>query len=155
MWYIKLCINQLQFGSASTQLLFFHYLGRPFYDSSIVSHWIGALGIRGKSEISKCCKANVYLPHTGNLLEVIDCFCEILQILQGRKSVEGSESYWPSHSETSFAIDPAVPTASPYPVVNLPPTEMYIAAAAAAMIIAVAIIGALILISLRKRPLKS
>jgi hypothetical protein len=64
----------------------------------------------------------------------------------------GSESYWPSYSETSFAVDPAAPTASPYPVVNLPPTEMYIAAAAAAIIVAIAIGFAITILMLRKRP---
>ena len=67
----------------------------------------------------------------------------------------GSESYYPSYSETSFAVDSAAPTASPYPVVNLPPTEMYIAAAAAAIIIAIAIATALILLRLRKQPKSS
>jgi hypothetical protein len=64
----------------------------------------------------------------------------------------GSNSYWPSSSETSFAVDPAAPTASPYPVVNLPPTEMYFAISTVAIIIAIAIIGALIMLMLRKRP---
>jgi outer membrane protein assembly factor BamB len=64
----------------------------------------------------------------------------------------GSESYWPSHSETSFAVDAAAPTASPYPIVNLPPTEMYFAISTIAIIIVIAIIGALIMLTLRKRP---
>jgi len=61
----------------------------------------------------------------------------------------GSESYWPSSAETSFAVDPAAPTASPYPVVNLPPTETYFAISAVAIIVAIAIVG---LLMLRKRP---
>jgi hypothetical protein len=64
----------------------------------------------------------------------------------------GTNGYWPSYSETSFVVDPAAPTASPYPVVNLPPTEMYIGAAAAAIIVAIAIVGVLILTAVRKRP---
>jgi hypothetical protein len=64
----------------------------------------------------------------------------------------GSESYWPSSSETSFAVDPAPPTPSPYPVVNLPPTDVYIAAATAAIIIAIAIVGVILAVMLRKRP---
>jgi hypothetical protein len=64
----------------------------------------------------------------------------------------GNNGYWPSYSETSFAVDPAAPTASPYPVVNLPPTEMYFAASTAAIIIAIAIVGAVIVLMLRKRP---
>ena len=31
-------------------------------------------------------------------------------------SFVGSESYWPSHAITSFVVDSAAPTASPYPV---------------------------------------
>jgi hypothetical protein len=46
----------------------------------------------------------------------------------------------------------AAPTASPYPVVNLPPMEMYITAAAAAIIIAIAIGFAITILVLRKRP---
>jgi hypothetical protein len=64
----------------------------------------------------------------------------------------GTNGYWPSYSETSFAVDPAAPTASPYPVVNLPPTETYFAISTVAIIIAIAIIGALIMLMLRKRP---
>jgi hypothetical protein len=64
----------------------------------------------------------------------------------------GSESYYSSAQETSFAVDSATATAPPQPVTAQPPTEMYIAAAAVAMIIAIAIVGALILISVRKRP---
>ena len=64
----------------------------------------------------------------------------------------GSESYWPSYAETSFAVDPATPTASPIPVTTLPPTEMYILGAGIAIIAAIAIVGALILIAVKKRP---
>ncbi len=65
----------------------------------------------------------------------------------------GSNSYYPSSDETVFAVDPCSPTASPYPVANnpLPSTEMYIGAAAAAIIIAIAIVGVLIVLMLRKR----
>jgi hypothetical protein len=65
---------------------------------------------------------------------------------------DGTKGYWPSSSETTFAVNPAAPTASPYPVTTLPPTEMYIAAAAIAIIIAVAIVGAVVVLMLRKRP---
>ena len=67
-------------------------------------------------------------------------------------SFGGSESYWPSNSETSFAVDPAAATASPYPVTVLPPTEMYIAAVGAAIIVAIAIVGVILAMMLRKRP---
>jgi hypothetical protein len=66
-------------------------------------------------------------------------------------SFAGSESYYSSSAETSFyASDPA-PTASPYPQISLPPTEMYIAGAAIAIIIAIAIVGVVILMAVKKR----
>ncbi len=65
---------------------------------------------------------------------------------------DGSESYWPSSSETSFSVDAANPTPSPVPEIVLPPTEMYIAAAAVAIIIAIAIVGLVIVTMIRKRP---
>jgi outer membrane protein assembly factor BamB len=64
----------------------------------------------------------------------------------------GTESYWPSNSETSFAVDPAAPTASPYPVTVLPPTEMYFTISTVAIIIAIAIVGAVVVLMQRKRP---
>jgi hypothetical protein len=64
----------------------------------------------------------------------------------------GSNSYWPSTAETSFAVDPVAPTAAPQPEISLPPTEMYIGAATAAIIIAIAIVGVVMVLMLRKRP---
>jgi hypothetical protein len=64
----------------------------------------------------------------------------------------GSESYYPSNAETHFTASDTAPTASPYPTVNLPPTEMYIAAAAVAIIVAIAIVGVLMLMAIKKRP---
>jgi outer membrane protein assembly factor BamB len=64
----------------------------------------------------------------------------------------GSQSYYPSNAEAHFYASTPAPTASPYPVVNLPPTEMYFAISTVAIIIAIAIIGALIMLMLRKRP---
>jgi outer membrane protein assembly factor BamB len=66
-------------------------------------------------------------------------------------SFEGTHGYYPSHSETSFTVDPA-PTTSPNPTVNLPPTETYFAISTIAIIIAIAVVGAAIVILLRKRP---
>src|SRR5665647_192485 len=54
-------------------------------------------------------------------------------------SFAGSKAYWPSHAVTSFAVDPAAATSTSQPEIILPPTEMYIGAAAAAIIIAIAI----------------
>jgi outer membrane protein assembly factor BamB len=64
----------------------------------------------------------------------------------------GSESYYPSSAETSFTASTPAATASPYPVVTLPPTEMYFAASTVAIIIAIAIVGAVLLLAVRKRP---
>jgi hypothetical protein len=66
----------------------------------------------------------------------------------------GSESYWPSASETAFAVDPAapIPTPASLPASNIATTTdlmIYIAVAAIAIIVAIAIATVLIL---RKRP---
>jgi len=60
-------------------------------------------------------------------------------------SFAGSQSYYPSHAETSFAVSAAAPTASPIPVAAQPPTEMYFAASTVAIIIAIALATILIL----------
>jgi hypothetical protein len=65
-------------------------------------------------------------------------------------SFAGSESYWPSHAVTSFAVDPAAPTPTPAPAAQpLPPIETYFIVAIVLIVIAIAIVGILIL---RKRP---
>ena len=61
----------------------------------------------------------------------------------------GSESYWPSHALTSFVVDSPQATPSPYPLVSIPPTEMYILGTGIAIIAAIAIVTLLIL---KKRP---
>ena len=65
---------------------------------------------------------------------------------------EGSESYWPSYAETSFAVDSPAPTPSPHAETVLPPTEMYFAASTAAIIVAIAIGFAITILVLKKRP---
>jgi hypothetical protein len=67
-------------------------------------------------------------------------------------SFGGSESYWSSDSETAFTVDSAGPTPVPQPEISLPPTEMYIGAAAAAIIVAIVIGFAVTILVLRKRP---
>jgi hypothetical protein len=63
-------------------------------------------------------------------------------------SFAGSESYWPSHAVTSFAVDPA-PTAAPTPEpIVIPDYTLAIVGTGIAMILAVAIATILIL---RKR----
>ncbi len=66
-------------------------------------------------------------------------------------SFGGSESYWPSHAETSFIVDQAAATPSPQAQLVLPPTEMYITAGVIAIIVAIVIVGAVNLIAIRKR----
>jgi hypothetical protein len=67
-------------------------------------------------------------------------------------SFAGSESYWPSRSEASFAVDPAAPTASPYPEITVPNNDIYIIGMGVAIIIVIAIVGAILLMAIRKRP---
>lgn len=57
----------------------------------------------------------------------------------------GSESYWPSKAHTAFVVSDLEATASPYPEIALPPTEMYFVGSTIAIIIAIAIVGLLIL----------
>ncbi len=64
----------------------------------------------------------------------------------------GSTSYYSSSAETAFVVEDA-PTPSPNAeTVQPPPTEMYITGATAAIITAIAIVGALILLTVKKRP---
>jgi hypothetical protein len=66
---------------------------------------------------------------------------------------QGTNGYWPSHTETAFTVLPA-PTPVPVTTVETPPdmTGTYVTYAAVAIIIAVAIVGAVIVLMLRKRP---
>ena len=69
---------------------------------------------------------------------------------------EGSNSYWPSHSESAFIVNAqttAAPTATAQTGLATTADLMtYMAIGVVAIIIAIVIIGALILITLRKRP---
>jgi len=64
----------------------------------------------------------------------------------------GSAAYGPSYSTAYMTVGEASPTASPYPQVNLPPTEMYIIGIGTAMIVAIAIVGVVLALLIRKRP---
>ena len=63
----------------------------------------------------------------------------------------GSNSYWPSSSETSFAVDPAAPTASPYPTVAVQNYNMSIIGMGVAIIVVIAIVGVVLLMAIKKR----
>ena len=64
----------------------------------------------------------------------------------------GTNGYWPSNAETNMNVQEAQLSASPYPEISLPPTEMYIVAGVVAIIIAIAIGFAITILTLRKRP---
>ena len=82
--------------------------------------------------------------------------CKFTPEVQGTYQIvatfQGSNSYGSSFAQTYMAIGESTPTASPYPEINIPSTEMYIIGMGIAIIVAVAIVGALILIAVRKRP---
>ncbi|HLC00635.1 MAG TPA: carboxypeptidase-like regulatory domain-containing protein [Candidatus Bathyarchaeia archaeon] len=66
-------------------------------------------------------------------------------------SFAGSESYWPSQAETAFAADTAPPaTQEPQAQSNM--TDTYVLAGVAVIVIAIAIVGAILAILLKKRP---
>jgi outer membrane protein assembly factor BamB len=68
-------------------------------------------------------------------------------------SFAGSKSYWPSNAETAFAVDPAPqPPTTEEPQQPQPMTDTYVLGIGAAIIIAIAVVGAIILLTLRKRP---
>lgn len=67
-------------------------------------------------------------------------------------SFAGSQSYWPSSSETAFFAAEPAPTNSQQPAAVASGNEMYIVGVGAAVIAAVAIVGAVLLMAIRKRP---
>ncbi|HSQ49021.1 MAG TPA: hypothetical protein VLL96_04990, partial [Candidatus Deferrimicrobiaceae bacterium] len=68
-------------------------------------------------------------------------------------SFVGSNSFYPSYAETSFAVMPPAPTPTEAPAEPAsPPVEMYFAGSTIAIIIAIVVIGALIMMMLKRRP---
>ncbi len=65
---------------------------------------------------------------------------------------EGSASYWPSSSQAAFAADEASPQQTQQPIVAIPSNDTNLFYATAAIILAIAVVGALILLAVRKRP---
>ena len=64
---------------------------------------------------------------------------------------EGSKAYGPSSATTYLSVAEAAPTPTTEPLAALPPIEMYIIGAAAAIIIAIAIGFAATILILKKR----
>jgi outer membrane protein assembly factor BamB len=67
-------------------------------------------------------------------------------------SFGGSESYWPSHAITSFVVDPAAATPTAQPTQAPSMADLYFVPAIAGLFVFVAIIGAVTILVLRKRP---
>jgi hypothetical protein len=67
-------------------------------------------------------------------------------------SFAGSESYYPSHAVAAFVAEEAQPTPTTAPATTLPPLENYIIGIGIAIIVAVAIVGAIVLAAVKKRP---
>jgi hypothetical protein len=65
----------------------------------------------------------------------------------------GTNGYWPSYSETAFAVDPAHPTEAPTATPTSSAADLYFVPAIAGLFVAIIIVGALLaLLLLRKRP---
>jgi hypothetical protein len=65
----------------------------------------------------------------------------------------GSKSYWPSHAVTSFAVDSPTSTSTPQAQnATTASNDMYIIGVGAAVIIAIAIVGAILASMIKKRP---
>ncbi len=64
----------------------------------------------------------------------------------------GSEAFWPSRAETAFGVDEALPTPPEEPAQSPSMTDTYIGIGVVAIIVAIAIVGAAIVLLLRKRP---
>jgi PQQ-like domain len=66
-------------------------------------------------------------------------------------SFAGSNSYWPSHAVSSFAVDPA-PVAPAETVIPPDNSGTYATYSTIAIIVAIAVVGAIIVLVVRKRP---
>ena len=64
----------------------------------------------------------------------------------------GSNSYYPSSTETSFAVTEAPPPSTPAPTAAPSNTDTYVVGTGIAIIAAIAIVGAILALMLRKRP---
>jgi hypothetical protein len=67
-------------------------------------------------------------------------------------SFAGSKSYWPSHAVTAFTVEPA-PEATPGPTPTpVSMAEAYFVPSVIGIIVAIAVVGVVIILMLRKRP---
>jgi outer membrane protein assembly factor BamB len=64
----------------------------------------------------------------------------------------GSESYWPTHAETAFAVDPAAPTPTPASTQTPSAADLYFLPMSIGIIVAVIVVGALLFVMLNKKP---
>jgi len=66
-------------------------------------------------------------------------------------SFAGSASYYPSQAISSFAVDPAAPTPAPTAQPITPVSDAYFVPAVAGIVVAIIVVGAVLLLVLRKR----
>ena len=64
----------------------------------------------------------------------------------------GSNAYYGSSAETAFAVDEAAATATPQPTQPDSMADLYFVPGVIGIIIAIAAVGAVLLLALRKRP---
>jgi hypothetical protein len=64
----------------------------------------------------------------------------------------GTNGYWPSYSETAFAVSSPAATPTPTATPQASMTDTYVLASAVAIIIVIIIIGAVLMLTLRRRP---
>ena len=66
-------------------------------------------------------------------------------------SFDGSESYWPTHAVTAFSVDPAAATPEPQHNLHCLRLKRTFLQASIAMMIAIAVVGVVLLLAVRKR----
>jgi hypothetical protein len=81
--------------------------------------------------------------------------CDFVPEVPGKYTViatfEGSESYWPSHAETAAYVEEA-PAATPEPTpMSTSTADLYLVPGIVGIIIAIAVVGAILMLMLRKR----
>jgi hypothetical protein len=64
----------------------------------------------------------------------------------------GTNGYWPSHASSSFVVDPAAATPTPEAPAGPSTADQYILPMVIAIIIAIAVVGAVLALLVRKRP---